>query len=75
MLRRDVIDAVREGRFHIYAAQHVDQVMALLCGREAGLAVANGLFPEHSINGTIQRHLRELAPLDQHQGSGDRQSV
>ena len=32
MLRRDVIEAVRHGRFPVYPVRHVDEGVALLTG-------------------------------------------
>lgn len=32
MLRQDVLDAVADGKFHIYTADHIDQALALLTG-------------------------------------------
>ena len=36
MLRQDVVDAVTEGRFHIYPVEHVDQGIEILTGLPAG---------------------------------------
>ncbi len=36
MLRHDVVDAVKEGRFHVYSVGHVDEATALLSGIAAG---------------------------------------
>jgi predicted ATP-dependent protease len=63
MLRRDVVDAVRSGQFHVYAVTHVDQAMELLTGRSAGIADAEGNFPDGTVNGAVQRRMRELSML------------
>jgi lon-related putative ATP-dependent protease len=72
MLRQDLIDAVRAGRFHIYAAKTVEQVMELLTGLSAGVPNAEGLFPRSTVNGLIQARLLEWTALRQQftQGSG-----
>jgi predicted ATP-dependent protease len=36
MLRDDVVEAVREGQFHVWGAQTVDEALELLTGRQAG---------------------------------------
>ena len=63
VLRKDVIDAVREGRFHVYAVDQVDAAMELLCGRPAGRARRNGEFAPKTINGRVQQRLVEFARL------------
>ena len=65
MLRRDVVEAARTGRFHIYTASHVDQAAALLTGLTAGRADAHGQCPPDSLNGRVQARLEELARLRQ----------
>ncbi len=59
MLRDDVRQAAADGRFSVYAADHVDQVIALLTGLAAGSPDANGLYPADSCNGLIQLRLLE----------------
>ncbi|MEJ2061627.1 MAG: ATP-dependent protease, partial [Gammaproteobacteria bacterium] len=63
MLRQDVIDAVDAGRFRVYAAQDVEQVMALLSGMPAGERDAQGHYPEDSFNGRIQHRIQQLVEL------------
>ena len=57
MLRKDVVEAVRNGRFHVYAVEHVDQALSLLTGIEAGERQTDGSFPEHTLNGRVTRRL------------------
>jgi len=76
MLRRDVIDAVREGRFHIRAITHVDDAIELLTGRPAGAEDAAGHFPPDSVNGLAARRLERfetagLRQAAQRQGVGN----
>jgi lon-related putative ATP-dependent protease len=65
MLRAEVLEAARNGRFHVYAVSHVDQAMEVLTGQTAGAPADDGLFPEDSINGRVQRRLVELSVLRQ----------
>ena len=60
MLRADVREAAADKRFRIYSASRVDQVITLLTGRTAGTRDADGNFPADSVNGRVQRRLREL---------------
>lgn len=60
MLRYDVIEAVREGRFHIYQVRSIDEGMELLTGIPAG-AMVDGHYPEDTVNHAVQQRLEELA--------------
>ena len=66
MLRVDVREAVAAGQFHVYAAEHADQVLALLTGMPAGMPDANGLYPQDSCNGRVQIRLIEWTAMRQH---------
>ena len=58
MLREDVVEAVRTGRFHIHTVGTVDEGLALLTGREAGLRQPDGVFPEGSVNAAVEAALQ-----------------
>ena len=57
----DVVDAVREGRFTIYAIRTIDDGIALLTGLEAGDKGADGRFGAESINGRVAAKLKTYA--------------
>ncbi len=61
MLRKDVVEAARLGKFHIYAVKNVDEALTILTGIEAGKPNSKGDFPKNSVNGRIQTTLLELA--------------
>ena len=61
MLRTDVLEAVRAGRFHVYAVSHIDQGIEILTGVKAGQRNKNGYFPANSINGLVEARLNQLA--------------
>ena len=61
MLERRVIDAVAAGSFHIYPVRTVDEGMSLLTGVVAGVADAEGVFPDETINGLVEKRLRAFA--------------
>jgi lon-related putative ATP-dependent protease len=60
MLRADVIQAVRERKFHVYAISTVDQGIALLTGCLAGEMQPDGTFPAGTVNALVQERLTEL---------------
>ncbi|MGD8498988.1 MAG: ATP-dependent protease, partial [Chromatiales bacterium] len=57
MLRADVVEAAREGRFSVYPVRHVEQAMALLSGLAPGQRDADGRYPGSSFNARIQSRL------------------
>lgn len=59
MLRDDVLAAVDEGRFHIYAIDHVDDGIEILTGIKAGKADKNGKYPRGTINHEVQKCLED----------------
>jgi predicted ATP-dependent protease len=61
MLRRDVIEAVEAGQFHVYPVDHVDLCLELLTGLPAGERDQNGEFPQGSVNQKICERLLDLA--------------
>jgi predicted ATP-dependent protease len=60
MLRKDVIESVRAGCFHIYAVRTVDEGIELLTGIPAGERV-NGSYPEGTINRRVEQQLQDYA--------------
>ncbi len=61
MLRQDVVEAVKEGKFAIYPVETVDQGIELLTGISAGEKDAEGNYPPDTVNGRVQARLTELA--------------
>jgi lon-related putative ATP-dependent protease len=60
MLRKDVADAVREGKFSVFAARTVDDVLAMLSGIQPGVRQEEG-FPEGSFNARVVTTLETFA--------------
>lgn len=65
MLRRDVIDACSSGQFSVYQVATIDQGIELLTGRPAGGRGVDGLYPEGSVNRTVEDRLRSFARIRQ----------
>ena len=61
MLRKDVIAAVEEKRFRIYAVSTIDAGIEILTGKKAGSLQPDGKYPEGTINYLADRKLMELA--------------
>jgi predicted ATP-dependent protease len=60
MLRADVVDAVKDGRFAVYAARTADEGLELLAGIDAGER-QNGRFGADTVNGRVDARLRTFA--------------
>jgi lon-related putative ATP-dependent protease len=60
MLRDDVIESVKAGRFHIYAVNNVDEAMEMLTGLPAGERQPDGSYPEGSANALVDARLHEM---------------
>ncbi|HUX85940.1 MAG TPA: S16 family serine protease, partial [Chloroflexota bacterium] len=60
MLKDEVIQAVHEGQFHIYAASTIDEGIALLTGVDAGERGPDGHFPPETVNGRIETRLTAM---------------
>jgi lon-related putative ATP-dependent protease len=63
MLRREVVEAVREGRFHVWAIEDVDQGLELLTGLSAGVRRADGSFEEGTIHRKVEDRLESFATV------------
>lgn len=61
MLREDVREAVKAGKFTIYAIDTVDDGIELLTGVPAGQRDDQGLFPEDSINRCVEDTLTSFS--------------
>ena len=60
MLRADVVAAIKEGKFHIYSVRTIDEGLEILTGVTAGERGPHGEFPEGTVNGLVEKRLREL---------------
>lgn len=61
MLKEDVVEAIRAGKFHIYPVRTIDEGIEVLTGQKAGNRRADGTYPPSSVNGRAQKRLATLA--------------
>ncbi|VBB45556.1 putative ATP-dependent protease [uncultured Desulfatiglans sp.] len=61
MLRKDVVESVAGGRFHIYPVSTIDEGIEILTGVTGGERKADGTYPKGSINQLVDLKLRSLA--------------
>ncbi|MFH2055869.1 MAG: S16 family serine protease, partial [bacterium] len=72
MLKEEVVAAVREGKFKIWAVSTIDEGIEILTGKPAGARDSNGNYPEGSINYLVDRRLREYAKVVRSFGRDER---
>jgi len=61
MLRSEIIEAVRNGEFHIYSVNTIDEGISLLTGISAGSRNPDGSFPVGSVNNLVFERLKEIS--------------
>ena len=59
MLRADVVEACREGRFHVWAVERVEEAIEVLTGVPAGKVDEEGEYPDDTILGAARQKARE----------------
>jgi len=73
MLRKDVVEAVKKGRFHVYPVKTIDEGIEILTGKKAGARNAKGAYPKGSINYLVDQKLKELAEGLKNFGNNDKE--
>ncbi len=63
MLKKEVVDAVKDGKFHVWAIGTVDEALELMTGLPAGKRQADGAWEPDSVNGKVDQKLRQLMEL------------
>ncbi len=60
-LAQEVIDAVKEGSFHIWAVEAIDQGIEIVMDIAAGEKDDSGNYPEGTVNYLVDKRLEDLA--------------
>lgn len=60
MLKKEVLDAVKDGRFFIYPIDMVEEGLEVLTGTPAGELKDDGTYPEGTINYLVAKRLTEI---------------
>jgi lon-related putative ATP-dependent protease len=61
MLKEEVIEAVRNSKFHIHAVKTIDEGIELLTEVKAGLKLSDGNFEKDSVNFKVDQSLMNIA--------------
>lgn len=59
MLDAEVVEAVRENKFHLYAIKTIDEGLEVLTGTPAGERGKDGEYPAGTFNALIEKNLKE----------------
>jgi lon-related putative ATP-dependent protease len=63
MLKQEVIDAVKEGRFHVWPIRTIEDGIEILTGMDAGELQPDGTYPEGTVFQKADKRLVELAEI------------
>jgi lon-related putative ATP-dependent protease len=61
MLKDELVEAVRDGKFHIWSVMTIDEGIEVLTGIPAGLKLEDGSFEDGSVNALVNQKLFELS--------------
>jgi predicted ATP-dependent protease len=61
MLKEEVVDAVKAGKFNVYSVKNIDEGIEVLTGLKAGERRTDGLFEEGTVSFLVDKQLREMA--------------
>jgi len=70
MLRKDVVKAVEDGKFNIWAVTTIDEGIETLTGKIAGKRNKSGRYPEGTIHFLANKKLEEFAGRLKEFGAG-----
>ncbi len=60
MLKKEVVDAVREGKFSIFPIERVEEGMEIFTDKAMGQMQEDGTFPEDTVNHLVMKRLTEI---------------
>lgn len=63
MLRAEVVQAVADGKFHVWAIETVDEGLEIFTGMEAGAQGEDGRYPPGSFNRAVTERLEAFATV------------
>ncbi len=61
MLKEEVVEAVKTGKFHIYSVKSIDEGIEVLTGVKAGAKGKDGIYEEGTVNYLVDKRFREMA--------------
>lgn len=70
MLRADVVEAVRNGQFHVWGAERIEEALELLTGSQCGERTEDGTFTPGSLYEKVDERLARFAQAVSGAGKG-----
>jgi lon-related putative ATP-dependent protease len=61
MLKEEIVDAVKAGRFHMYSVRTIDEGMEVLTGVKTGERREDGTFENGTVNHKVDKRLKNMA--------------
>ncbi|RMF95982.1 MAG: ATP-binding protein [Candidatus Schekmanbacteria bacterium] len=61
MLKNEIVEDVKDGKFHIYAVSHIEEGIEILTGMKAGKIKKDGNFPKNTINYLVKEKLLKFS--------------
>jgi len=61
VLKQEVVDAVRDGKFSVYTIDRMEEGLEILTGMSAGQLKEDGTYPEGTINFLVMKRLTEIS--------------
>jgi lon-related putative ATP-dependent protease len=71
MLKESVVEAIRQGKFHLWPVRSIDEGIEVLTGVKAGARQPDGSFEPESVNDRVDKHLGAMAEALQRFGKED----
>ncbi|MCR8915159.1 ATP-dependent protease [Marinobacter panjinensis] len=71
MLDQEVVQAVRDGKFHVHSVSRAEEAITLLLGKPAGRADKKGRYPKQTVFGMIQQRLEKMREHERQEHARD----
>ena len=72
MLKKEIVDAVEEGKFHIYQVATIEEGIQILTGTPVGTPDETGKYPEGTLYGSVQKKLKKYLDRETMLGCGNK---
>ena len=70
MLKEELVEAVKDGKFNVYSVKTIDEGIEVLTGIKAGQRRADDTYEEGTVNYLVDKQLREMAEKLREYSSG-----
>lgn len=74
MLKKEVVDSVKEGQFHLWPISTIEEGIEILTGMEAGELQPDGAYPEDTLFRKVDDRILEIAEIVKKFGKEEEES-